>query len=565
MNDNKANLEMNDSKSAIMQNLPSGGPNGHPAMDNTNFNSNGESSSAVNVREPNPVMKENAFYFLAMALVYGACFAVAFYRNFKGMAYPVIIMVTLAACGLFLKKCRVPWKKSNWWYVGGSMLLGISTVLTASGFVIFFNTVGVLLLITVFMIRQIYDDRKWGLGQYVCNILFLYLCMIPELARPFIHMAECSKRNKKEQKKNKNTKYILAGILIGMPMLVVVVGLLSSADQIFSRFVGNFLYNLFGKVVFSPNIFLVVLLIVLGFFGIYCFFSALTLNNMPEWKQKGRKKNPVTAITFLSMITAVYLIFCIIQAVFLFTGGKLLPKEYTYAEYAHQGFFQLLFLCMFNLVLVLLCLAVFWQNKMLKILLTVFSGCTYVMIASSAFRMLLYIEAYHLSFLRVLVLWFLGMLAFLMAGVLINIVKGEFGLFRYSMIVATVFYLFFSYGRADVLVASYNVAQLGDAMGYEDVVYLANLSIDAAPVLKQCRFEHEHANAAEESALYWEYMEYGCNYLEEGQRAYIPGCRRCRLDKYFQEILSDTENMNVRTFHVSEYIARKAAENYFHN
>ena len=79
MNDNKANLEMNDSKSAIMQNLPSGGPNGHPAMDNTNFNSNGESSSAVNVREPNPVMKENAFYFLAMALVYGACFAVAFY------------------------------------------------------------------------------------------------------------------------------------------------------------------------------------------------------------------------------------------------------------------------------------------------------------------------------------------------------------------------------------------------------------------------------------------------------------------------------------------------------
>ena len=121
MNDNKTNLEMNDSKSAIMQNLPSGGSNGHPAMDNTNSdsessvtvnvntdaNSNGESSSAVNVREPNPVMKENAFYFLAMALVYGACFAVAFYRNFKGMAYPVIIMVTLAACGLFLDRKSV--------------------------------------------------------------------------------------------------------------------------------------------------------------------------------------------------------------------------------------------------------------------------------------------------------------------------------------------------------------------------------------------------------------------------------------------------------------------------
>lgn len=60
-------------------------------------------------------------------------------------------------------------------------------------------------------------------------------------------------------------------------------------------------------------------------------------------EEKKSRKNPVIAITFLSMITAVYLIFCVIQAVFLFTGGRLLPEGYTYSEYAHQGFFQLLF------------------------------------------------------------------------------------------------------------------------------------------------------------------------------------------------------------------------------
>lgn len=511
----------------------------------------------------NSVMKENVLYFLGMALVYGLCFAVAFYRNFIGITYPVIIIITLVVCGLFLKKYEILWKKSSWWYVGGSTLLGISTVLTTNGFVIFFNTVGVLLLITVFMIRQIYDDRKWSLGQYFCNIFFFYLCMIPELASPFIHFADYLKKHKKEERKNKNVKYILIGVLIGLPMLLVVIGLLSSADQIFSRFVGNAFYHLGSQIVFSPNLFLVIFLVILGFFGIYCFLSALTLNNMPEWKQKKEKKNPVIAITFLSMITVVYLIFCMIQVVFLFTGGKLLPKGYTYAKYAHQGFFQLLFVCMFNLILVVLCLAIFQQNKWLKVLMAVFSGCTYIMIASSAFRMLLYIGAYHLSFLRVLVLWFLGMLAFLMAGILINIVKGEFALFRYCMTVVTVFYLAFSFSKVDALVASYNVAQLGENIGYEDVVYLANLSMDAAPVLKQYRFEHEHSKELQNYDTYYGYVENSNPYGEGEQRNYI--CRRCRLDKRFREILNDTEGMNIRTFHISKYMARKAAKEYFGN
>ena len=179
-------------------------------------------------------------------------------------------------------------------------------------------------------------------------------------------------------------------------MLFAVVWLLSSADQIFSKLVGSIFRNLWSQVIFSPNVFLVVFLVALGFFGIYCFLSALTLNNMPQWKQKKPKKNPLTAVTFLSMVTAVYLIFCTIQMLFLFTGGKLLPREYTYAEYAHQGFFQLLFVCLFNLALVVLCLAVFQQNKLLKVLLLVFSGCTYIMIASSAFRMALYLSLIHI-------------------------------------------------------------------------------------------------------------------------------------------------------------------------
>ena len=265
-----------------------------------------------------------------------------------------------------------------------------------------------------------------------------------------------------DRKKSGNAKYILLGILIGLPMVLVLVELLSSADQIFSKAIGSAFHYFLRQALFSSNLFLAAGLLLAGFFGSYCFLSALCLRNMPEWKQKSRRRNPMIAVTFLSMVTVVYLLFCGIQVLFLFTGGRLLPEGYTYAEYARQGFFQLLFVCICNLALVLFCLAVFQRHRVLRILLLVFSGCTYIMIASSAYRMLLYISTYHLSFLRVLVLWFLAMLAVLMAGVVLEIREESFQLFGYCMAVVTVFYLVFSFGRVDALVASYNIAQLGN-------------------------------------------------------------------------------------------------------
>ena len=60
---------------------------------------------------------------------------------------------------------------------------------------------------------------------------------------------------------------------------------------------------------------------------------------------------------------------------------------------------------------------VFGENKILEILLCVISVCTCVMILSAAYRMLLYVEEYDLTFLRVLVLWFLAVLMLIFFGV----------------------------------------------------------------------------------------------------------------------------------------------------
>lgn len=511
-------------------------------------------------------MEQYTPYFLGMAVVYSICFAIAFYKNYIGITFPLITALTLAMCALYLKKNEVAWKKSSWLYAGACFLLGISTILTTSLFVIFFNTVGILLLITVFMLRQMYDDRDWNFGQYFVNLLFLYLNMIPEVAAPILHLLRYLKAHRKEERKNKGLKYILLGILIGLPMLVFVILLLSSADQVFSNVVGETFYKLFSQVLFSPNVVLVILLMILGFFGIYSFLSALSLNNMPESKSGAKKRNPLTAITFLSMVTVIYVIFCVIQVVFLFTGGMLLPKGYTYAEYAHQGFFQLLFVCIFNLILVVSCIALFDKNRILNFLLLLFSGCTYVMIASSAFRMILYIRTYHLSFLRVLVLWFLALLAVMMAGVALAVLRRQFGLFRYCMVVAAAFYLVFSFGRVDVLVAEYNVAQMGEDISYEDLEYLVSLSMDTVPTLSGYRFEHK--GCIQQGGTYVEEYDYYTpagiwDYDLAGRAILEKGCKRCLLNKTFHRVLECTEGMTFRTFHMSKYMAREAAKAYF--
>ena len=258
---------------------------------------NGNQNSGISRRG-----EENAPYYLGMALIYSVCFAAAFYRNYIGVTFPLITAATLAACVLFLRKKGIPWKKSNWLYAAACMLLGVSTVLTANIFVVFFNTVGILLLITVCMLRQMYDDRGWNFAHYVGNLLFLYLNMIPELAAPFIHLAHYLRKHGKREKKSRKAKYVLLGVLIGLPMLGMTIALLSSADQIFAKVIGKAWNGLFSQVIFSPNVFLVILLMILGFFGIYSFLSAVSLNNMPQYGSGGTKKNPLTAITFLSMV-----------------------------------------------------------------------------------------------------------------------------------------------------------------------------------------------------------------------------------------------------------------------
>lgn len=171
--------------------------------------------------------------------------------------------------------------------------------------------------------------------------------------------------------------------------------------------------------------------------------------------------HPLIGITFTGIISVIYVMYCMVQIIYLFGRFKIgLPYGVTYAEYARGGFWELLFVSIINFIMVLLCMYLFFDNAALKLILTVISGCTFIMLLSAAYRMILYVGVYHLTFLRILVLWFLGVLAFIMSGVIVSMYKREFPLFKYIMVIVSVMYILFAFSRPDVIAIRYNLEHI---------------------------------------------------------------------------------------------------------
>lgn len=450
------------------------------------FQQNWQNNAPINAAAIQKQKKERAGIYQILALptlLYALLYTIFLYENFSSITMPFFVLTTIGYVFYCMEKLGIKRKKDTYLYAGIMMLLGVSDAITGNEFIIFFNNAGIILVLICMLLHNYFEDRKWTFGKYFAAIFTAVFGAVGSIGDPFSDAA--SYHTQKCSEKNKKALYILAGIGISIPLLVVVVSLLCSADAVFASILREsfqFHFN-FG------NIFGVIFMYVFALFSAYCGLRYLGKRRICEECKAKKNWEPMIAITVLSLISIVYLFFSMIQIVYLFIGNMELPDGYTYAAYAREGFFQLLFICMLNVFLVLFVLHSFRDNAYVKALLFVISGCTYVMIASSAFRMILYIQNYHLTLLRILVLWALAVMAVLLAGILIQIVKKDFPLFRYGLVVVCAGYLILSFSHPDYFIASYNLKQIEAGNGEADYFYLQNLSSDAAPAFTGCEGE----------------------------------------------------------------------------
>lgn len=504
-------------------------------------------------------LKENYNFFGIASFLYAVFYAFCMFRNGSGVTYPFFVAGSLLLLCLSLAKLEITLKSGSIFYMVSMMLLGISTFLTDDWRIIAYNKLGIFLLIMSLLLKQFFDTSQWKLGKYLGSIIQAVFMSIGELARPVQDGAAYQKN--RSGKKSRTTGYIMIGLAISVPLLLVVLALLASADVFFLEMTRKVLGT-----INLPNIMNIIFRIAFMFFFSYMLTAYLCKKQIREEVKDHRTGEPIIAITVTAMLTFVYLIFSVVQIAGLFLGQLKLPDGYTYAEYARQGFFQLLAVSILNLIIVLVCMSFFRKSKVLKVILTMMSLCTFIMIASSAMRMLIYIRFYYLTFMRILVLWALALLVVLFLGILISIYAEKFPLFRYSMAVVTVFYLGLSFAHPDYIIARVNIANAESRQWwvdesvepYHDFSYLSRLSADAAPVLVPYMesLGYDFAAFESESAL-----AYAKEQRNDSKSRYLYRSEVGDFGYWWMENLQDrTENFGIRTFNLSRYYAMRLME-----
>lgn len=474
-------------------------------------------------------MREEYKDFGGLSLIYGLIFAFCLYKNMHGITFPICIAVTIVFFYLFMKKINYKLQKKSILYIIGMILLGISTSLTTSFFLHFFNMIGILLLFFGFMISQFYDDSTWTFTSYLSKIFLLGGAIVSSFYMPYSHGIQYLKTDEKNKNKSQMLA-IITGVGIAIICLSVIFPLLLKSDVIFSKMFSDLI-----KSADLINIFGILITIMIGFTCAYAVFGSLCKYDLnKETTRKVKVYNPVIGITFTSMVSLVYVVYSGIQIAYLFMRIESgLPENVTYAEYARSGFWELLFVSIINFIIVLLCNCLFEENIALKITLTIISGCTFIMIFSAAYRMGMYINVYHLTLLRILVIWGLIVIAFIMLGTIVNIYKKKIPLFRFIIFVVSILYICLSFSRPDEIIARYNIEH-NQSMNQDDIYYLLyNLSEDAAPYIAGVEFEQVINND---------------EYFQE------------KLSDYFEEITN--EEITFRKINYSAVRAQKIAKQY---
>ncbi|WP_420865766.1 DUF4153 domain-containing protein, partial [Streptomyces showdoensis] len=279
---------------------------------------------------------------------------------------------------------------------------------------------------------------------------------------------------------------ILRTALIALGLLVVFGALFAGADAAFADLLGSLM----------PDISLEqapwrTLCFLLGLFGAIA--VARTAAAPLRWDRlavtPGKARGRLEWALPLVVLNLLFAAFNAIQLAVLFGGyDKVLSETgLTYAEYARQGFWQLLTATL--LTLVVIGLALRWaprtdagDRRLVRAVLGTLCVLTLVVVASALRRMDLYVDAYGLTRLRISVA---TMEIWLGVALLLIMAAGIWGarlLPRALAASAAGFVLVFGLIQPDAVIARQNVDR-HERLDRIDVHYLQGLSADAVPAL----------------------------------------------------------------------------------
>lgn len=270
------------------------------------------------------------------------------------------------------------------------------------------------IILNIFILPLLISFLFFSLTNKNFDITSAFLKWFVELfpKRLFTNLKIIKENRNPSKEKNKKIENIFFGILLSIPFVIVILSLLTSADLYFGALIEkitNGIAEIFNFKFIRNNLF------IFGICFIIIFSTFINITKNVNAKiASGKKKTVETTIvnTLLVIVNMIFALF-IFSEISKLTGNFLqLPLKYTYAKYAREGFFQLLFVTVINFGIIFYLLYktnATKEDKLLKRLVLLLIIFTIILIFNSYYRMFLYMYEYGFTILRTQVILFLLM------------------------------------------------------------------------------------------------------------------------------------------------------------
>lgn len=403
---------------------------------------------------------------------------------------------------------------------------------------------------TVFVLMMIAYDNLAVSGDRFGNIrrMFPADMFSALMILPFHDYGSCHNAVKSAAEGSKagsGVKNALLGLAIALPSTIAVCALLMSADDTFYYMISGLVLEngLQNGVIFA---FQLVVSLPVGYY-IYGLCRSSDKRYSEHLINDEHCLNTVRSVRFLPSSAGFFsaLPVCILYVIFFFSQlsyylssffSKLPSDTISYSAYARRGFFELCFVSLINLAIII-CLNLFCKYRedgsrpaSLKIITCVLSVFTILLIATAVSKMVMYINVYGLTPLRVYTTWFMILLAVVFAGVFLTMLSRKVNLPKITVTAFTIMFTALSFCNADGLIARYNADRfINGTLNEFDVDMMRELSTGAVPEAMRVR-----------------------DLLSVSDRE--------RLDKIIRNKIFDARYSDGRSLTVSDILAEKAYE-----
>lgn len=404
----------------------------------------------------------------------------------------------------------------------------------------FFNRVNLIVIpiLIIIMILNLLTDKLMPktLLEKILDIIIEPFAYIGETMSELKNNLSIKFNIKQNKETNQSSNNIFKALCITIPIVIVIVAILASADSVFNNMIFNILNvftNIFSSIDFSGFIIRLILIICIFIYLSSFFYNITKYEEEPVLENDTNESKKIESMTLKMVLTAlniVYLIFCIIQINSLFMQ----KTNINYADYARQGFFQLMIVSIINLIVILIAKKYGEENNkyinFMEILMIIF---TLIIIVSSAVRMYFYEQAYGYTLLRLLVYCVLLTEAILLIPTILYILNKHRNLIKTYFTIIVVMYIGMNIINFDAIIANRNINRYIET-GKIDLEYLEKeTGTDAiSNIIEILEIENADDTVKKETLRY--------------------------IDEVYTNLKN--ENTDFRNFNLSKLLSKKAIE-----